>query len=38
VVVTPEKLLPHHALITREDRILSILPMDELNSYDKGGE
>ena len=38
VVVSPEKLLPHHAVITREDRILSILPMDELNSYDKGGE
>jgi len=38
VVVSPEKLLPHHAVITREDRILSILPMDELNTYDKGGE
>ena len=38
VVVSPDNLLPHHAVITREDRILSILPMDELNSYDKGGE
>ena len=38
VVVGPEKLLYHHAVITREDRILSILPMDDLNSYDKGGE
>jgi len=38
VVVSPEKLLPHHAVITREDRIYSILPMDELNNYDKGGE
>ena len=38
VVVTPSELLPNHAVITREDRILSILPMDDLNSYDKGGE
>jgi len=38
VVVSPEKLLPHYAVITREDRIHSILPMDDLNSYDKGGE
>jgi alpha-D-ribose 1-methylphosphonate 5-triphosphate diphosphatase len=37
-VVGPERLFPHHAVITREDTILSILPMDELNSYDKGGE
>jgi len=38
VVVSPEKLLPRHAVITREDRILSIQPMDELNNYDNGGE
>jgi alpha-D-ribose 1-methylphosphonate 5-triphosphate diphosphatase len=38
VVVTPDELLPHHAVITREDTIVSILPMDALNSYDKGGE
>jgi alpha-D-ribose 1-methylphosphonate 5-triphosphate diphosphatase len=37
-VVTPDELLPHHSVITKEDRILSILPMDSLNSYDKGGE
>jgi alpha-D-ribose 1-methylphosphonate 5-triphosphate diphosphatase len=37
-VVTPDKLLPHHAVITREDRILSILPLDSLNNYDKQGE
>ena len=38
VVVTPEELLHRHAVITREDTIVSILPMDDLNSYDKGGE
>jgi alpha-D-ribose 1-methylphosphonate 5-triphosphate diphosphatase len=38
VVVTPDELLSNHALITREDTIVSILPMDDLNSYDKGGE
>jgi len=44
VVVSPEKLLPHHAVIINEDRIHSILPMDELNSChpidspDNGGE
>jgi alpha-D-ribose 1-methylphosphonate 5-triphosphate diphosphatase len=37
-VVTPDALLPHHSVITKEDRILSVLPMDSLNSYDKGGE
>jgi alpha-D-ribose 1-methylphosphonate 5-triphosphate diphosphatase len=37
-VIQPETLLPHHAVITREDRIHSVLPMDALNSYDKSGE
>ncbi|MDR0651905.1 MAG: alpha-D-ribose 1-methylphosphonate 5-triphosphate diphosphatase [Synergistaceae bacterium] len=37
-VVTPDELLPHHSVIIKEDRILSILPMDSLNSYDKRGE
>jgi alpha-D-ribose 1-methylphosphonate 5-triphosphate diphosphatase len=37
-VITPDELLPHHSVITKEDRILSVLPMDSLNNYDKGGE
>ena len=37
-VVGANELLAGHAVITREDRILSILPIDELNNYDKGGE
>jgi alpha-D-ribose 1-methylphosphonate 5-triphosphate diphosphatase len=37
-VVTPDALLPYYAVITREDRIHSVLPMDALNSYDKSGE
>ncbi|MCL2139646.1 MAG: alpha-D-ribose 1-methylphosphonate 5-triphosphate diphosphatase [Treponema sp.] len=41
-VVGPEKLLPHHAVITSEDTIVSILPMDDLDNCDKpafaGGE
>ena len=37
-VVSPEKLLARHAVVTREDRIVSVLPMDELDSYDTGGE
>jgi alpha-D-ribose 1-methylphosphonate 5-triphosphate diphosphatase len=37
-VVGPDTLLPHYAVITREDRIHSVLPMDALNSYDKSGE
>jgi alpha-D-ribose 1-methylphosphonate 5-triphosphate diphosphatase len=31
VVVAPDTLLPDHAVIIREDRILSILPMESLN-------
>ena len=34
-VVKKDELLPHHAVITREDRIVSILPMDDLNNHDK---
>jgi alpha-D-ribose 1-methylphosphonate 5-triphosphate diphosphatase len=37
-VVTPDEVLPHHAVITCEDRILDILPVDALNKYDKDGE
>ncbi|MDR2246570.1 MAG: alpha-D-ribose 1-methylphosphonate 5-triphosphate diphosphatase, partial [Treponema sp.] len=37
-VVGPDTIMPHHAVITCEDRILDILPMDALNNYDKGGE
>jgi alpha-D-ribose 1-methylphosphonate 5-triphosphate diphosphatase len=37
-VVSSDGLLPHHAVIIREDRIHSVLPMDALNGYDKGGE
>ena len=37
-IVGPEKLLPNHALIIREDRILSILPMNDFDSRDKSGE
>jgi alpha-D-ribose 1-methylphosphonate 5-triphosphate diphosphatase len=37
-VVSPDALLPYHAVITREDRIRSVLPMDALNGYDKSGE
>jgi alpha-D-ribose 1-methylphosphonate 5-triphosphate diphosphatase len=37
-VVSPNSLIPHHAVITHEDRIVTILPMDDLNAYDKGGE
>jgi alpha-D-ribose 1-methylphosphonate 5-triphosphate diphosphatase len=34
-VVSPGELLPNHAVIIREDRICSILPMDELNRRDR---
>jgi alpha-D-ribose 1-methylphosphonate 5-triphosphate diphosphatase len=38
VVVTPDTLLPDHAVIIQEDRILSILPMDSLNRGDREEE
>ncbi|MDR2185785.1 MAG: alpha-D-ribose 1-methylphosphonate 5-triphosphate diphosphatase [Treponema sp.] len=31
-VVGPDQILPNHALIIRQDRILDILPMDSLNT------
>jgi alpha-D-ribose 1-methylphosphonate 5-triphosphate diphosphatase len=38
-VVTPAEVLPHHAVITRGDRILAVIPMDDaLDSRSKGGE
>jgi alpha-D-ribose 1-methylphosphonate 5-triphosphate diphosphatase len=37
-VVGPEKILPNHAVIIREDRILDILPMDSFNRDDQNGE
>jgi alpha-D-ribose 1-methylphosphonate 5-triphosphate diphosphatase len=33
-VVTPDAMLPHSSVVTRDDRILSILPMDSLNGVD----
>jgi len=35
-VVSTDKLLPRHAVIIKDDRINSILPMDELNKDTKG--
>jgi alpha-D-ribose 1-methylphosphonate 5-triphosphate diphosphatase len=35
-VVTPDEVLPHHAVIIDEDRILSILPPDAMNNYGSG--
>jgi alpha-D-ribose 1-methylphosphonate 5-triphosphate diphosphatase len=37
-VVGPDKLLPHHAVIIRGDRIGSVLPMESLNFRDEDGE
>jgi alpha-D-ribose 1-methylphosphonate 5-triphosphate diphosphatase len=37
-VVTPGEVLPHHAVITCEDRIQAILPMDALNGGGVGSE
>jgi hypothetical protein len=33
-VVNSGEVLPHHAVFTEEDRILAVLPMDELNGRD----
>jgi alpha-D-ribose 1-methylphosphonate 5-triphosphate diphosphatase len=37
-VVGPDKILPNHAVIIREDRILAVLPMDSLNRGERNGE
>lgn len=37
-VVGPDRILPDHAVVIREDRILDILPMDSLNRDDQNGE
>jgi alpha-D-ribose 1-methylphosphonate 5-triphosphate diphosphatase len=37
-VVGPDTILPNHAVIIREDRILAVLPMNSLNARDKDGE
>ena len=36
-VVSPGEVLPHHAVITEEARILAVLPTDALNSLDSDG-
>ncbi|MDR0584553.1 MAG: alpha-D-ribose 1-methylphosphonate 5-triphosphate diphosphatase [Treponema sp.] len=37
-VVGPDNILPNHAVIIREDRILAVLPMSSLHSPDQGGD
>jgi alpha-D-ribose 1-methylphosphonate 5-triphosphate diphosphatase len=37
-VVSPDQILPNHAVIIREDRILDILPMGSLKRDDQNGE